>query len=70
MSYRKYMQTRLSINSKIAVKPGDWVLLKGDSVLACGRDVKRLIRMYDRLRSDDIVITKEPAGGHGHYLQC
>jgi hypothetical protein len=47
--------------------PGDWVLLKGDKVIACGKDVRRLIRMFERLRSDDLVITKEPYTGSGYH---
>jgi len=46
--------------------PGDWVLLRGDKVIAFGKDVKRLIRMYERLGFDDLVLTKEPAR-LGHY---
>jgi hypothetical protein len=55
------------MNALVKPKPGDWVLLKGDRVVACGRDVKLLIRMYDSLPSKDLVISKEPISPYCYY---
>ena len=48
------------MDKKYVPKPGDWVLLKGDSVIACGRDIERLMDMALADNSGEMVISKEP----------
>jgi len=55
------------MGKKCVPKPGDWVLLKGDSVIACGRDVKRLMDMALADTSEEMVISKEPISQHCYY---
>ena len=55
------------MTTRVDPKPGDWVLLKGDSVVACGRDVGRLIKLADSLESEDLVISKEPISPYCYY---
>jgi hypothetical protein len=48
-------------------KPGDWVLLNGDDVVACGRDVKSLIALAGQYTPGALVISKEPVSKHCYY---
>jgi tartrate dehydratase beta subunit/fumarate hydratase class I family protein len=56
-----------AMTSKIEVKPGDWVLLKGDSVIASDSDVRKIMEIYDRSGDVDLVISKEPVSRHCYY---
>lgn len=55
------------MSEKCVPKPGDWVLLKGNSVLACGSDVKALIELAEKHGFEDVVISKEPISQHCYY---
>ncbi len=52
---------------KCVPKKGDWVLLINDNVIACDRDVKKIMEMADRYSKKEVVIAKEPSSSHCYY---
>ncbi len=52
-----------SEEKEVIVKPGDWVILKGDVVILSDNDLKKVIRIAESMEDDDITVTKEPHAG-------
>jgi len=53
--------------SKVEVRPGDWVLLKGDRVVASDPDAARIMKLADELGDEELVIAKEPVSQYCYY---
>jgi predicted nucleotidyltransferase len=56
-----------AMKPKIEVRPGDRVLLKDDTVIACDRDARRIMEIYNRSGDPDLVISKEPVSRRCYY---
>ena len=48
-------------------KPGDWVLLKDDTAIACDHDFEQVARLADKYKPGEVVISKEPISQHCYY---
>jgi hypothetical protein len=55
------------MKAKVETKPGDWVLLKGDHVIASDPDAAKIIMLADKLQDGELVISKEPVSQHCYY---
>jgi len=55
------------MKAKVETKPGDWVLLKGDRVIASDPDAAKIIMLADQLHDEELVISKEPVSQHCYY---
>ena len=55
------------MKSKVETRPGDWVLLKGDHVLASDPDAAKIIKLADKLNDEQLVISKQPVSEHCYY---
>jgi|GEM_PF-6043418 len=49
------------------VAPGEWVLLKGDEVIAHNRSIREIIRVYQKMKDDNLIISKEPSSQNCYY---
>ena len=56
-----------SDEKEVIVKPGDWVILKGDDVIWSDKDLKKVIIRAESIEDDDITVTKEPHAGPLFY---
>jgi len=55
------------MKSKIEVKPGDWVLLKDDHVIASNKDASKIIELAQAYEPGEVVVSKEPVSPCCHY---
>ena len=55
------------MKSKMDVKPGDWVLLKDDCVIASDKDARKIIELAQAYEPGDVVVSKEPVSQYCYY---
>lgn len=55
------------MTTRVETKPGDWVLLKGDTVIASDPDAARIMKLANELGDDELVISKEPISQYCYY---
>lgn len=51
----------------IKVSAGEWVILKDDKVIAHDKDIAKILRMADKYKPGEIVISKEPSSKFCFY---
>jgi hypothetical protein len=55
------------MKSKIEVRPGDWVLLKDDTVIASNKDARIIIELAQAYEPGEVVVSKEPVSQYCYY---
>ncbi|MBN1538945.1 MAG: hypothetical protein JW939_02285 [Candidatus Thermoplasmatota archaeon] len=48
-------------------KEGDWVVLKGDDIIACDNDPRRLMELIISINDDELLLSKQPSSSHCYY---
>ena len=61
------MPKKIRVDKKCVPEPGDWVLLRGDIVIACGKDVSKLLDMAQAGKPGELVISKEPRSKYYYF---
>ena len=51
----------------VEVRPGDWVILKGDDVIASDGDLMKILKRAEAMEDDDITISKAPRANSIFY---
>lgn len=48
-------------------KSGDWVILVNDRVVACDKNVKKIMKIAGEYEGEEYIISKEPSSNHCYY---
>ncbi len=54
-------------DGSVEVGVNDWVLMKGDEVIASNSDPNNLMDEYKKYDDGEVVITKNPSGQYLYY---
>jgi len=55
------------MTEKCVPKPGDWVLLKDDNVIACDKDARKIMELAQDYEPGEVVVSKEPISQYCYY---
>ena len=58
------MSKKKNKEHQVDVRPNDWVLMRGDEVIASDPDPKNLMRQYHSLKDSNVYITKNITDTH------
>ncbi len=51
------------------IKPndGDWVILRGDDIVECDPDIKKILEIAKKYNDNEIVVSKMPSAEYCFY---
>ena len=56
-----------TMKERCTPRPGDWVLLKDDTAIACDHNFEEIARLAEKYKLGEVVISKEPVSQHCYY---
>ena len=49
------------------IEPGEWVIIKGDKVIAHNREMKIILELANKYNENEVIISKEPSSKYCYY---
>lgn len=49
------------------IEPGEWVIFKGDEVVAHNKEMKIILEIASKYSENEVIISKEPASKYCYY---